>query len=100
MIGAGILELVSAVQVWSVDSSTLGLPVQASGLFSACGAIIFLTGLAATIGSYFAFRKLSFAIAISGSIAGILGLGVFYLGSIFSFIAMILIVMARDDFRR
>jgi len=101
LVGAGILEIVAAMRVWSVDVSGAGLPpeVNISGFVAACGTIIFVMGLAALMGSYAAFRKNSFLLAVTASVAGMLGLGVYDLGSVLSLIALILIVLARDEFK-
>lgn len=102
MVGAGILEVIYALQIWMIDLSSYDIPAQidVSGFVGACGTIVIVLGLLVALGSFSAFRKDSFVIAISATIAGFLGIGLFYLGSLLSFIALILIVMSRDEFRR
>ena len=101
LIGAGILEIISAIAIWSSDIPSYGYTgIDLEGMVHVCGTIVFVLAAVALLGSYSAIRKDSFVLAISASIAGLLGVGVLYLGSVLSFVAMILIIIARDEFRR
>jgi len=102
LIGAGILEIAAALRVWTTDLSGAGIPaeIDVSGMIAACGTVFFVLGLVALVGSYSALRRDSFVLAISASIAGLLGLGLYSLGSVMSLMALILIVIARGEFRR
>jgi len=63
-----------------------------------CGAIFLVFGILALLGGVFAIQRKKWGIALVGSIFALLSIGVFFLGSIFGLIALILIIMSKDEF--
>ena len=106
MIGAGILELFSAFQLLTLDVSTAaseaGIPSDIAsgiaGFLQVCGAMVVIFAVIVAAGGALTFRRKSFTIGIVAAIFGMLGIGPFYLGSLFSLVALILVAVSRDDF--
>ncbi len=67
-------------------------------VINVCGAVTLVFGFFLLLGGYFAIKREHRIIAIIGSILGILSIGPLFLGSIFSVAALVLLLMAKDEF--
>ena len=72
--------------------------IGAGMLLMICGVIGLIFAIFALIGGIVAFQKKYWGVALAGSILGLLSLGWFFLGSIFSLIALVLIAISRNEF--
>lgn len=107
---AGALGIFEGIWILSTDIeggiiSALGGYVPASVNLDAlvntaitCTAIRLVFSCFAIVGAMFAIQKTRFGLAIAGAVFGILALG-FFLGSILSVAALILIVISKKEFR-
>lgn len=98
MVGGGISELILAVRDLTMHVPATDLPIDLSGLVTFCGALELILGLIVIAGGLVAFRKGSFTLILVAAIAGMLGVGPFYVGFIMSLIALILVALSRDEF--
>ena len=70
----------------------------ATGIVLICGAIGIIFCLLAIIGGIMAILRKMWALALVGSILGLLTIGPFFMGSLLSLIALILIAISRHEF--
>ncbi len=103
MIGAGVLEIASGVRTLTTDvSSAAGIPSEfvssIQGMLQFCGVLSLVFGLIVGAGAIFAFRRRYHVLALVAAIFGMLGVGLFSLGSVFSIIALVLLAVSADDF--
>jgi hypothetical protein len=99
MVGAGISELYSAVLGFRVQAPVTDLPINVSGLILFCATLMLVMGVVVTAGAFVAFKRLSFTMAMIATIAGMLGVGPYALGSLMSLIAMVLVALSKEEFR-
>ncbi len=69
------------------------------GALQACGILLLVFGIISLIGSVCAIKHVSWPMALIASILGIFTIGPYYLGSILSVAALLLIIMSKDEFR-
>lgn len=62
-----------------------------------CGALILVFGIVALISALCAIKRIYWGLALLGSILGIFTIGPWFLGSILSIAALILLIMSRDS---
>lgn len=67
-------------------------------IFNICGAVYLVIGGVVLIGAICAFKRIYRKVAIGASVLGIFSLGPFFMGSILSVIALVLVLMAREEF--
>ena len=68
-------------------------------VLNVCGAITLIFGLFLLVGGIFAIKRVHWMIAVIGSILGIFSIGPMFAGSILSLIALILLFLAKDEFK-
>lgn len=71
-----------------------------SGAYQVCGFLILIFGMALLLGAICAIKQVYWPIAFGASILGIFTIGPYYLGSILSIVALILLVISRGKFRQ
>jgi hypothetical protein len=70
-----------------------------AGIVIVCGVILMIFGILALLGGIMSATRKNWSMALIGSIFGLFCLGfVFFEASIFSFIALILIAISKDEF--
>ncbi len=68
-------------------------------VLNVCGAITLIFGLFLLVGGIFAIKRVHWMIAVIGSILGIFSIGPMFAGSILSLVALILLFLAKDEFK-
>jgi len=63
-----------------------------------CGILLFIFGGILLVGSICAFKRVYWGVTLIASLIGILTIGPYYLGSILSVLALILLYLSRDKF--
>jgi len=71
-----------------------------ANLLIVCFTIIFVFAVIAILGGVMAVKRKSWAVALIGSIFGLFTLGPLFVSSILSLIALILIVVSKEEFRQ
>ena len=99
MILGGISDVGSGVWTLFMDIPSNDLGIDLSGYIAFCGTFVVILGLGAILGGFVSFTRKYFFLAITGAIMGMLGVGVFYTGSIACLIALILVAISKDDFQ-
>ncbi|MGM0405648.1 MAG: hypothetical protein ACQEQM_05855 [Thermoplasmatota archaeon] len=108
MIIAFILAVVAAGQIFFLDIDALNLE-ELEGqeelgvdfvktIMNVCGAIFLIVGIFLLVGGILAIKRIYWGISLAASIAGIFSMGPFFLGSILSLIALVLIFMSKNEF--
>jgi predicted RNA-binding Zn-ribbon protein involved in translation (DUF1610 family) len=90
-VGTGILYLAGA-------SITPAGGYDVSGYLTCCGLLELAFGGAAALGGYFVAQEKRWALAMVGAFLGMLTVGPIFLGSIASFVCLILIAIAKPNF--
>ena len=65
---------------------------------SSCALILLIFSIFAILGAIVCFKRKNFDVAIVGSIIGIFSFGFFFIGSILSLIAFVIIYKSKDEF--
>lgn len=68
------------------------------GIMAVCAVLIIIFSIWTLLGGIYAIQRKSFAIALSGSVLGIFTIG-FLVGSLLAFVAIFILVLARDEFK-
>ncbi len=108
MIIAFILAVVAAGQIFFLDMDALNLEELeeqeefgvefVETIMNVCGAIFLILGIFLLIGGILAIKRIHWGIALAASIAGIFSMGPFFIGSVLSLVALVLIFMSKDEF--
>ena len=69
-----------------------------TGIIAVCGAIMIILGIIALLGGLMALRRKMWALALVGSILGLFTIGFYGISSLLSFVALIILVIARKEF--
>ncbi len=112
MIIAFILAILAASEVLFLDIGTVNLDEQAGGeieedidqdyiqsILNVCGVLILVFGVFLLIGGIFAIKRIHWGIALLGAILGLFSIGPWFLGTILSLAALVLIFLSRDEFK-
>lgn len=75
-----------------------GMVDMVQSLLMVCGIIFMVFALLAMLGGIMSLKRKSFGFAIVGAIFGIFTLGPYALGSILSIVALVLILLSKDEF--
>ncbi|MEM0344062.1 MAG: zinc ribbon domain-containing protein [Thermoplasmata archaeon] len=95
--GAMMLAInVEDLEQYGVDVA--GLTDMIEGILTACGVIWAILGIIALIGGVFGVMRKHWGLAVLGGVIGLLVIGPYFLGSIFSLIGLILVIVAKKDF--
>lgn len=70
-----------------------------NNVLNACGVITLIFGFFLLVGGIFAIKKVHWGVAFIGSILGIFSIGPMFIGSVLSIGALILLIMAKDEFK-
>jgi len=68
------------------------------GIIAVCGGIMIVLGIIGLLGGIMAIRRKMWALALVGSILGLFTIGYLGISSLLSFIALIILVIARKEF--
>jgi len=113
LIIAGILSLIFWLQFYSIDvsyieesgilsqSQKLDPDITAEELVSVlktCATIIIIISIFPLLGGILSIKRKLFGIALACSVIGIFSLGILFLSSVFSGIALILLIVSRKEF--
>jgi hypothetical protein len=113
LIVAGILALISWIQVFMIDVTTLeGLfditqfqsiypeitPEQIVGFLNTCAIIGCIVAIFPILGGILSIKRKLLGIAIACSIIGLFSIGMIFTSSILSLIALILLIISRKDY--
>ncbi|MFO7792853.1 MAG: hypothetical protein R6W73_07755 [Candidatus Saliniplasma sp.] len=109
MIIAFILAVVAAGQIFLFDLDAVDIEEELEGeevgqelietVMNVCGAVFLILGIFLLVGGILAIKRMYWGVALAASIAGIFSMGPFFLGSVLSLIALVLIVMSKDEFK-
>jgi len=69
-------------------------------IYLICGAIIIVLAIFTLLGGIMALKKKMWGLALTGSILGLFTIGVFFISSLLSLIALILLVLSKGEFER
>lgn len=69
-------------------------------LFILCGAILVVLSIFVILGGIMSLKRQKWGFAMAGSILGLLTFGPFFISSIMSFVAIILLIISKKDFKR
>lgn len=106
---AGVFLIIAGIDglsFWAfiafIGGAIAGVPLVGGvlgGILIVCGAIGVIFGILALVGGVMALQRKMWALALIGSILGLFLLGwVFFEGSLFSLIALILLAISRNEF--
>lgn len=114
LIIAGLLAVLNWVQIFTYDASSLESFIdinqiqeiypqityqQLYGFLQTCAIIGIIISVFPILGGLFAIQKKLYYIAIAGSIIGLFSIGFIFTSSILSLIGLILLVIARQEFK-
>ena len=74
-------------------------PEQLQSVLSICGIIIALCSIITFAGGIVAIKRKAWSLAVIGGILGLFTIGLMFLGSIFSLIGLILVLISRKEFQ-
>ena len=94
-IGLGALDEIVAEDT---TGTATGMVDMLQGILMVCGIIFLVFALLAMLGGIMSIKRKSFGFAIVGAIFGIFTLGPYALGSILSIVALVLILLSKDEF--
>lgn len=103
---AGLMGLAMGVMMLAINVEDLeqygvdvaGLTDMIEGILTACGVIWAILGIIALVGGVFGVMRKHWGLAVLGGVIGLLVIGPYFLGSIFSLIGLILVIVAKKDF--
>ncbi len=78
-------------------SSNVG-PEFFQTMYLVCGVVIIILAVFPFLGGIMAMKRKMWTLALVGSILGLFSIGIFFISSILSFIALILLVTSRKEF--
>ena len=114
LIIAGVLAILNWAQIFTYDASTLESVIdigqiqeiypqmtyqQLNSLLQTCAIIGIIISVFPILGGLLAIQKKLYYIAIAGSIIGLFSIGFIFTSSILSLIGLILLIMARQEFK-
>jgi len=108
LIIGGLSGLLTAAMILAFDLATLQSvlpaefpysPEQLQSVLSICGIIIALCSIITFAGGIVAIKRKAWSLAVIGGILGLFTFGVMFLGSIFSLIGLILVLISRKEFQ-
>jgi len=94
----GFIEGILIVWVGTLFGSSSGGLTDVSGVFSACGIILFIFSILALLGGVSALMRKSWGLALVGGIFALFTIGPYFAGSILGLVGLIFIAMSRNDF--
>ena len=109
MIIAFLIAILTASGVFFLDLDTMDFedeigeeldPDLFDTVLNVCGVLILIFGIFLMIGGIFAIKRVHWSISMLGAILGLFSLGPWFFGSILSFIALILLFLSKDEFKR
>lgn len=96
--GAGVLDIVSALMLLTYDGYIPEYGVDVSGVLGLCGTLALIFGGCALLAAFMSYRRDRPALTLVAGTLGMLGVGPLYLGSVLSFIGIVIVALARDEF--
>ena len=104
LIVAGILSIANwgyILAFFATDPTVAGFMGMVPGLATlvfVCGAIFIVLSIITLLGGVMAMRRKMWGLALVGSILGLFTIGFFGISSLLSFIALIVLIIARKEF--
>jgi hypothetical protein len=102
LIIAGVMGLIAWIYIAFLGGAITQLPVAGAyvgGILIICGVIGIIFSILALVGGIVAVQRKMWGLALAGSILGLFTLGFFFISSILSLIALILIAISRSEFK-
>jgi len=114
MIVAFVLAIISASEFFFLDLGTIDWEEQLEDedeieddidedfietVVNVCGAIILISGLFLLIGGIFAIKRIHWGVALLGAILGVFTIGPWFLGTVLSLVALVLIFLSKEEFK-
>lgn len=112
MIIAFLLAVYQAAGIFLIDTGSMDIQSQIDDqvdqnidmsmidtILNICGALMLIFGLFLLLGGIFAIKRVHWMISLTGSILGIFTIGPMFAGSIMSLIALVLLFLAKDEFK-
>jgi len=108
MIVAFILAILTASGIYFLDLDTIEIEGELEqefdqdflkSIFNFCGVFILIISVFLLLGGIFAVKKSHWNISIIGAVLGIFTIGPFFLGSIISFAAIVLLLLSKSEFK-
>ncbi len=99
LIIAGILAAANWAYVAFVVSDAVSIVPGAEEIVMVCGAIGIVLSLITLIGGIMAVQRKVWALALIGSILGLFIMGPFFLSSLLSLVALILVARSKNEFQ-
>ncbi len=103
LLAAFILAILSSIMIlgswgtWeSLENTSL---IDIGGLASCCVMILWFGAISSLLGAILSFKRSKYTLVILAAAFGMLGLGPFYLASVFSLIALIIAAISKDDYK-
>lgn len=93
-----LVAFVGGLIGFNMIPGTEGAEAFISGFFVVCAVIGLIFSIIALLGGLMAIQRKNWAFALIGSILGLFTIGPFLISSILSLIALILIMVSRNDF--
>ncbi len=94
----GILLAINVEDLDQYGLDVVGVTDILEDILTACGVIFIILGVIALIGGAFGVLRKHWGLAVLGGVVGLLVMGPYFLGSIFSLVGLILVIVAKKDF--
>ncbi len=94
----GALDILNGIVAFNREIPTNDLGIDISGYVACCATLSIIFGLGAILGGWLSFIKKYFYAVLVGAIMGMLGFGYYGLGALVCFIALIVVVISKDDY--
>jgi len=112
MIIAFLIAVYQAAGIFLLETNTMDIEDQIDNqvdqdidmsfidtILNICGAVMLIFGFFLLLGGIFAIKKVHWMIAFIGSLLGVFTIGPLFAGSILSLIALVLLFLAKDEFK-
>lgn len=97
----GIVFIFSDLSIFISSNDLSGIPPElVETILFVCGIVILVLAIFALLGGIMSIRKKMWGFALGGAILGLFTLGPLLISSILSIIALIFIVLSRDQFEK
>jgi hypothetical protein len=113
LIIAGLFALINWISILFIDIQSIEeiiqntqlqqtiptiTPEQALGALQACAIIFIIISIFPVLGGILSIKRKLFGITLACSIIGIFSIGILFLSSVFSIIALILLIVSRKEY--
>jgi len=98
LILSGFWDIQSMLEISQSVGDVQGQENLFSTILNVCSVVLLCIGAVEFIGGFYAIKRKNWVVALIGALAGIFIIGFFFLSSILSVIALIMILIAKDEF--